>query len=43
VPAGLVIGKAVNIVPLPAAGANGPVVHTITYVTTTKTETDSKR
>jgi hypothetical protein len=39
VPADLVIGKTVTILPLATAGAAQPVAQTITYVTTTKTET----
>ena len=39
VPADLVIGKTVSILPLATAGPGEPVVQTITYVTTTKTET----
>jgi len=39
VPADLVIGKTVSILPLAAAGPGEPVAQTITYVTTTKTET----
>jgi hypothetical protein len=39
VPADLVIGKTVSIVPLATAGPGEPVAQTITYVTTTKTET----
>ena len=39
VPADLVIGKTVTILPLVTAGAGQPVAQTITYVTTTKTET----
>jgi hypothetical protein len=39
VPADLVIGKTVTILPLTPAGAAQPVAQTITYVTTTKTET----
>jgi hypothetical protein len=38
VPAGLVIGKTVTIVPL-ATESGEPVAETITYITTTKTET----
>jgi len=39
IPADLVIGKTVSILPLAAAGSGEPVVQTVTYVTTTKTET----
>ena len=39
VPADLVIGKTVSILPLATTGPGEPVVQTITYVTTTKTET----
>lgn len=39
VPADLVIGKAVSILPLATTGTGEPVAQTITYVTTTKTET----
>jgi hypothetical protein len=39
VPADLVIGKTVSILPLATAGPGEPVAQTITYVTTTKTET----
>lgn len=39
VPADLVIGRTVSIEPLTTTGSDGPVAHTITYVTTTKTET----
>jgi hypothetical protein len=39
VPADLVIGKAVSILPLTTTDSGEPVVQTITYVTTTKTET----
>jgi hypothetical protein len=39
VPADLVIGKTVSILPLPIAGPGVPVAQTITYVTTTTTET----
>jgi hypothetical protein len=39
VPADLVIGKTVSILPLAASGSGETVVQTITYVTTTKTET----
>jgi hypothetical protein len=42
VPADLVIGKTVSIVPLATAGSGEPVAQTITYVTTTKTETVPK-
>ena len=38
-PAGLVIGKAVQIVPLDDADSDAPVVRTITYITTTSEET----
>lgn len=37
VPADLVIGKTVNILPLATTGPGEPVAQTITYVTTTKT------
>jgi hypothetical protein len=39
VPADLAIGKTVSILPLATTGPGEPVVQTITYVTTTKTET----
>jgi hypothetical protein len=39
VPAGLVIGKTVSVLPLETSDAGEPVAQTITYVTTTKTET----
>ncbi len=39
VPADLVIGKTVSILPLATSGSGQPVAQTITYVTTTKTET----
>jgi len=39
VPADLVIGKTVSILPLATAGPGEPVAQTITYVTTTTTET----
>jgi hypothetical protein len=39
VPAGLVIGKTVSIMPLETSGTGEPVAQTITVVTTTKTET----
>ena len=39
VPADLVIGKTVSILPLATTGPSEPVAQTITYVTTTKTET----
>jgi hypothetical protein len=39
VPADLVIGKTVSILPLATAGPGEPLAQTITYVTTTKTET----
>jgi hypothetical protein len=39
VPADLVIGKTVSILPLPTAGSGAPVAQTITYITTTTTET----
>jgi hypothetical protein len=39
VPADLVIGKTVSILPLATTGPSGPVAQTITFVTTTKTET----
>ena len=39
VPADMGIGKTVTILPLATAGAGQPVAQTITYVTTTKTET----
>jgi hypothetical protein len=42
VPADLVIGKSVSILPLPTTGLGEPVAQTITYVTTTKTETVRK-
>jgi hypothetical protein len=42
VPADLVIGKTVSILPLATAGSAEPVAQTITYVTTTKTETVPK-
>ena len=42
VPADLVIGKSVSILPLPTTGLGEPVAQTITYVTTTKTETVPK-
>jgi hypothetical protein len=41
VPAGLVIGKSVSVVPLAPAGAGDPVARTITYVTTTTTSTET--
>ena len=39
VPRDLVIGKTVSILPLATAGPGAPVVQTITYITTTRTET----
>ncbi len=39
VPAGLVIGKTVSILPLQTGDTNEPVAQAITYVTTTTTET----
>ena len=39
VPADLVIGKTVSILPLPTAASGEPVAQTITYITTTRTET----
>jgi hypothetical protein len=39
VPADLVIGKTVSILPLATTGPGEPVAQTITYVTTTRTET----
>ena len=39
VPADLVIGKTVTILPLATTGPGEPVAQTITYVTTTKTDT----
>jgi len=39
VPADLVIGKTVSILPLATTGPSEPVAQTITYVTPTKTET----
>jgi len=39
VPRDLVIGKTVSILPLATTGPGAPVVQTITYITTTKTET----
>jgi hypothetical protein len=42
VPADLVIGKTVSILPLATAGSAEPVAQTITYVTTNKTETVPK-
>jgi hypothetical protein len=42
VPADLLIGKAVSILPLATTGSGEPVAQTITYVTTTKTETVPK-
>jgi hypothetical protein len=39
VPADLVIGKIVSILPLATTGPGEPVAQTITYVTTTRTET----
>jgi hypothetical protein len=42
VPADLVIGKSISILPLPTTGLGEPVAQTITYVTTTKTETVPK-
>lgn len=38
VPADLVVGKSVSILPLATTGPGEPVAQTITYVTTTKTE-----
>ena len=43
VPADLVIGKTVSILPLATAGPGEPVAQTITYITTTKTETVPQR
>jgi hypothetical protein len=43
VPDGMVIGKSVTIVPLSTPDKTDPVVHTITYVTTTKSDTVSRR
>jgi hypothetical protein len=43
VPADLVIGKTVSILPLATTGSGKPVAQTITYVTTTKTETIPER
>ena len=43
VPADLVIGKTVSILPLASAGPGEPVAQTITYITTTKTETVPQR
>jgi hypothetical protein len=43
VPDGMVIGKTVTIVPLSTTDKADPVVHTITYVTTTKSDTPSRR
>jgi hypothetical protein len=43
VPADLVIGKTIAIVPVATTETGDPVVKTITYVTTTKTETISQR
>jgi len=43
VPADLVIGKTVSIVPVATTEMGDPVVKTITYVTTTKTETITQR
>jgi len=42
VPADLVIGKTVSILPLATTASGEPVAQTITYVTTTKTETVPK-
>jgi hypothetical protein len=42
VPADLVIGKTVSILPLETTGSGEPVAQTITYTTTTKTETVPK-
>jgi hypothetical protein len=39
VPADLAIGKTVSILPLDTSGPGAPVAQTITYVTTTRTET----
>lgn len=41
VPAGLVIGKSVSVVPLATVGLGEPVAKTITYVTTTTTSTET--
>ena len=43
VPADLVIGKTVSILPVATGGPGEPVAETITYVTTTKTETVPER
>ena len=43
VPADLVIGKTVTILPMVTSGPGEPVAQTITYVTTTKTETVPER
>jgi hypothetical protein len=42
VPAGLVIGKDISILPMTTTGTGDPVVRTITYTTTTKTVTPPK-
>ena len=42
VPDGLVIGKAVQIVPVDDADSDEPVVHTITYITTSSETTSSR-
>ena len=41
-PAGLVIGKTVSILPVAASDGADPVAQTVTYTTTTKTETTKK-
>jgi hypothetical protein len=41
VPAGLVIGKSVSVVPLAQAGSGEPTAQTITYVTTTTSSTET--
>jgi hypothetical protein len=38
-----VIGKTVSILPLTTTGTGEPVAQTITYITTTKTETIPER
>ena len=43
VPADLVVGKTVTILPVVTTGSGEPVVKTITYVTETKSETVSQR
>lgn len=43
VPPDLVIGKTVSILPLTTTGTGEPVAQTITYITTTKTETIPER